>query len=300
MSKNAAREPRKQGRLQTRPRVLVETRVSQCVGPKLSEWVHDLQDAMPRVLRDSDPEAVHDLRVALRRIRSLLRIVRSVYGTFHTNAIRREMKKVAEATGALRDEEVLAETLSELQLKGAAKSGLAAWRARRKQRLKALRSSVVSLLASGALAQPIAHLHALVALPCNPKRDREVRRFARQVVLEAQANVDECRAVEVSDVGGMHALRIAYKRLRYSIEAFARYLPPELRAWRDVASRFQSLLGDLHDHDVAIEVLRRAAGMRSETRGPAIRALRERREGFAAKYLEMVGQQGMPMLEDVS
>jgi CHAD domain-containing protein len=296
MSKNAAPLPRRPGRLQ-RPRVLVETRVSQCVGPKLAEWAQDLQEATPRVLGDSDPEAVHDLRVALRRIRSLLRIVRWVYGRFHTTAIRREMAKVADATGALRDEEVLAETLAALELKGAAKSGLAAWRQRRKQRLKALRSSVVSLIASGALKQPIAHMQALVSLPCNPKRDREVRRFARQVVLEAQANVDECRAAEISDVAGMHALRIAYKRLRYSIEAFAKYLPPELRAWRDVAAKFQSLLGDLHDHDVAIEVLRRAANLRSETRGPAIRALREKRESFAQQYLELVGHQGQPLVE---
>ena len=297
MSKKPSPVQRRPGRLQ-RPQVLVETRVSQCVGPKLAEWVQDLQEATPRVLADSDPEAVHDLRVALRRIRSLLRIVRSVYGTFHVNAIRREMAKVANATGALRDEEVLAETLAALELKGAAKNGLAAWRQRRKQRLKALRSSVVSLLASGALKLPITHMQALVALPCNPKRDREVRRFARQVVLEAQANVDECRAAEVSDVTGMHALRIAYKRLRYSIEAFAKYLPPELRAWRDVAAKFQSLLGDLHDHDVAIEVLRRAANLRSETRGPAIRALRDRRDGFAAQYLELVGHQGQPLAED--
>jgi len=33
----------------------------------------------------------------------------------------------------------------------------------------------------------------MLSLPCDPERDREVRRFARQAVLEAQAYVDEKR-----------------------------------------------------------------------------------------------------------
>jgi CHAD domain-containing protein len=290
MKPKTAVAPKRAGRAHGRPRVVVETRVSQLVSPKLSEWIVELEDAVPRVIDDSDPEGVHDLRVALRRIRSLMRIVRPVYGTFHTNLIRKEMARVADATGALRDEEVLAETLGDLKLQGAAKAGLAAWRSRRKQRLKALRASVVSLIQSGALQAPIAHLRALLSLPCNPKRDREVRRFARQVVLEAQANVDDCRSAEVVDVAGMHVLRIAHKRLRYSIEAFSQVLPPELRAWRDVAAKFQSVLGDLHDHDVAMEVTRRAAALRTDTRNATLRALSARRDESAAKYLQLTGQ----------
>jgi CHAD domain-containing protein len=278
-------------RSHARPRVEVETRVSQLVGPKLEEWVTDLERAAPCVIDGSDPEGVHDLRVALRRIRSLLRLVRQVYGSFHTNLIRAEMARVANATGSLRDEEVLVETLDGVSLAGAGKTGLAAWRTRRKQRQNALRSQVISLLQSGALREPVAHLRALLSLPCSPKRDGEVRRFARQVVLEAQANVDDCRSAEVTDAAAMHMLRIAYKRLRYCIEAFSPVLPPELRAWRDVAAKFQSVLGDLHDHDVALEVVRRAAALRTDTRNSTLRALVARREAVATKYAELSGHQ---------
>lgn len=265
---------------------MVETRVSQLATPKLTEWIGNLEQAIPRVLADSDPEAVHDLRVALRRIRSLLRIVRDVYGRFHTNLIRRELAKVADATGALRDEEVLEGTLEHLELPSRAGKALAAWDAKRKQRLKALRTSVVALLRSGALQPPLAHLRALMSLPCDPEHDREVRRFARQVVLEAQADVDECRATEVADVAGMHKLRIAYKRLRYSIDAFGQVLPPELRAWRDVAARFQSLLGDLHDVDVAIDVIRGAGAIAPAPRALILETLQQRRNELAVKYVE--------------
>jgi len=277
---------RKGPRTSTRPRVVIETRVSQLATPKLTEWIGDLEEAIPRVLADSDTEAVHDLRVALRRIRSLLRIVRDVYGRFHTNLIRRELAKVADATGALRDEEVLEGTLESLELPARAAKALAPWETKRRQRLKALRTSVVALLRSGALQPPLAHLRALMSLPCDPERDREVRRFARQIVLEAQADVDECRSADVVDVDGMHTLRITYKRLRYSIDAFGQVLPPELRAWREVAARFQSLLGDLHDVDVALDVIRRAGVIAPAPRALILEALQKRRDELASKYVE--------------
>jgi CHAD domain-containing protein len=287
--KAPAAAPKRASRPQARPRVVVETAVSELVTPKLAQWLGELEEAIPRVVGNTDSEAVHDLRVALRRIRSLLKTVRAVYGTFHTNLIRKEMARVADATGALRDEEVLGETLAALQLSPAAGAALAAWLHRRRHRTKALRASVVSLLQAGALQQSVEHLRALLSLPCEPKRDREVRRFARQIVLEAQANVDDSRSAEVNDIAGMHTLRIMYKRLRYSIEAFSQVLPPELRAWREVASKFQSVLGDLHDHDVAIDTMRKSDSLRSDARIAVLRALRERRDQLGARYQEMAG-----------
>ena len=285
-TKDAAQTPRRPGRSSPRPRVVVETRVSQLAAPKLLEWVADVEEAIPRVLASSDGEAVHDLRVALRRIRSLLRLVRRVFGGFHVNLIRRELARVADATGSLRDEEVLEKTLDALDVDARTGKVLSPWKTRRRQRLKALQTSVIALLRSGALLAPLAHLRALLSLPCDPERDREVRRFARQAVLEAQAYVDECRGVEVDDVAGMHVLRIAYKRLRYSIDAFAPVLPPELRAWRDVATRFQSLLGDMHDLDVAVEVIRRTSAIAPAPRAVIVTALQKQRDDLATRYLE--------------
>ena len=59
-----------------RPTFIVETSLAESVTPKLDAWLDDLDAAIPRVVNDSDGEAVHDLRVAMRRIRSLLKMVR--------------------------------------------------------------------------------------------------------------------------------------------------------------------------------------------------------------------------------
>lgn len=277
------------------PRTEVESTVSRLASPKLLEWVAQLDEIVPRVLGQTDDEAVHDLRVTLRRIRSLLRIVRPVYGRFHVDSIRNELARIADATGTLRDEEVLQQTLRALELDDAVGADLAAWLARRAHRLRALRSSVKRLLAAGVLQRPTQHLQALLQLPCHPKRDKEVRRFAREMVLASQHEVEEHRQAEVRDEAGMHALRIAHKRLRYAIEAFYPVLAPELQAWKEVAARFQSVLGDLHDCDVAMATLKAASALSPATRDEVLAALSRCRDQIADRYLELVGTaQGSP------
>ncbi len=98
-----------------------EVTVSIVAGPQVSAWLEQLQGAVTRVKSSKDAEAVHDLRVTLRRTRSLLRVVRTVYGQFHVNLIRVEFKRVADATSALRDAEVLRETLGLLEMDDATK-----------------------------------------------------------------------------------------------------------------------------------------------------------------------------------
>ena len=273
------------------PSFVVETSLASVVTPKLNHWLDDLSAAIPRLIDRKDSEAVHDLRVSLRRIRSLLRVVRSVFGRFHTTRIRAEMQRTAAATGVLRDEEVLACTLAALNLDSKHCKALSEWVCSRKERETELREEVVELLAGGALDAPQAELRALLTLPVQPGRDKEAYGFARRVVLSAQEQVDALRIADVSNVVGMHDLRIAYKRLRYAVEALAPVLPPELRAWGQVAVGFQKILGSLHDHDVALEVVGRAEEMPLVVRIAVLDALSEARMRHAQQYLAAVGLQ---------
>ncbi|MFW5741227.1 MAG: CHAD domain-containing protein [Myxococcota bacterium] len=271
------------------PTFIVQSSLAEAVTPKLDSWLDDLDAAIPRVIGDTDSEAVHDLRVAMRRIRSLLRVVRPVFGKFYVKIIRDELKKVADATGALRDEEVLEETIAALSLGEAHRKALRPWAAQRAKREKALRESVVQMLKDGALDAPRTHLRALLRLPLPPGQDKEAHKFARKTVFVAHAQVEALRSAEVNDVMRMHDLRIAYKRLRYSVEALAPVLPPELRAWGQVATKFQKVLGNLHDHDVALDVVGEAKDLPDETRTAVLEAIRDKRAQYANQYLELVG-----------
>ncbi|HEU4411311.1 MAG TPA: CHAD domain-containing protein [Polyangiaceae bacterium] len=259
--------------------------LSAYVKPRLLGLSGDLARAVPRVVAGDDGEAVHDLRVALRKLRSVLRVVRRLYGRFHTDAVRAGLKRVADATGALRDEEVLAETLAGLDLSPRAGEALAAWlRDRHARRGRKLRKEVVALVSGGALDPPLAMLGALLTLPVDPARDKPAARFARKIVFSALDDIELAQPVDPADVEKMHDLRILYKRLRYAVDAFEGVLPPEFAALERAAAAFQKRLGTIHDLDVALDVVEGAEGLPPEARGETLDALSRERARQVDKY----------------
>ena len=62
------------------------------------------------------------------------------------------------------------------------------------------------------------------------------------------------------EVRGLHNLRIAAKRLRYTLEIFEDVLPPACRAFADELAQVQDELGAVHDSDVMIALLRLCLG----------------------------------------
>jgi hypothetical protein len=62
------------------------------------------------------------------------------------------------------------------------------------------------------------------------------------------------------EVRGLHNLRIAAKRLRYTLEIFEDVLPPASQPIADELSQIQDELGALHDGDVMIALLRLCMG----------------------------------------
>jgi CHAD domain-containing protein len=234
------------------------------------------------VVANDDAEAVHDLRVALRRLRILLKLARPIYGAFHTDAVRQAFADLQSASGDLRDEEALAATLDGLSLEC---PPLAAWRARRLVRERRLRRDLVRRLEHGELARARAMLHAILTLPVRPNRDAALGKFARKMVHKARRGVEVRRDVAPDDVLGLHDLRIAYKKLRYAVEIFHEALPADLAAMAEPAARFQKRLGDIHDLDVARLAVGRARGLDADTRDLVGNALAEARARKLAKYV---------------
>jgi CHAD domain-containing protein len=238
--------------------------------------------AEPRVLGNLDTEAVHDLRVALRRLRTLLKLARPVFGGFHTDAVRLSFAALQASTGDLRDEEALTDTLDGL---GLSLPPLVAWRERRQARERRLRRGLMTRLRGGELSRAREMLRALLVLPVRPDRDVGLGKYARRVVSKARRGVESRRDVDPDDVVGLHDLRIAYKKLRYAVEIFEGVLPADLAAMAEPAARFQKRLGDLHDIDVAKVALGRARGLEPATRAAVLAALDAARAKKLAKYV---------------
>jgi CHAD domain-containing protein len=65
-------------------------------------------------------------------------------------------------------------------------------------------------------------------------------------------------ARDVENVEALHDLRIAAKRLRYTLEIFLPTLDPEAGALLTTVERIQSELGAIHDHDVLLPILKKS------------------------------------------
>jgi CHAD domain-containing protein len=273
------------------------------VAPLVRALMQTSREAAARVVtrRADDPEAVHDFRVALRRLRSVLRPLRKLYGPKRMRAIGDELRELANATGLLREEEALRETLVGLPLPKPTKSVLDAWMTRRARQERALRSGVARHVEramaeptggacpgapgeSGALVDALRRIDKVLVRGGRTPIATEA--LIESALTRARADVFAHAAAPVSDGVAMHLLRIRFKRLRYTAELFAKMTASdapddstELARVAKRAARLQKRLGELHDLDEAAHRVRRAWGLPEPTRTRVITALaRERRQ----------------------
>jgi CHAD domain-containing protein len=229
-----------------------------------------------------DPEAIHDFRVALRRLRTALRPARRPWGKRHLKEIAAELRRFAQATGAVRDEEVLRETLSALSLPARARAELDGWIARRARQERERRRGVVRLLrapdapgAAPSLHLALAHLER--RLGARRDEDLAAGELAQAALRAAIEGVRALGEADPRDAAAMHALRIAWKRVRYTAELFGPLLGDGAIATAKVGARMQKRLGELHDLDEALLRIGRSRGLSEPARSAVARALRRAR-----------------------
>lgn len=266
-------------------------KVSEHVGPQLQSLLGELRDVLAR-LSTPDDEAIHDLRVALRRLRSLLRPLRDVYDADSVVEARDALKAIGDASSELRDEEVLGELLGDLDVPKATKTATSRWLTTRATTTARLRTTFVRSLTEGALQQAVDLVDAVISIPPKAKRDVDVVVFAHKVVWRAQRDIEKTLRAGKGDVEGLHELRIDYKRLRYAIDGLESALAPELVSMRDVATRLQKRLGDLHDIDVAKVIVGAARTLSAMHRTRLLVALEECRDHAIAKFHADAGPRG--------
>lgn len=264
------------------------------VQPAVEGLIARIRSAAQRVVASrNDPEAIHDFRVGLRRLRTVLRASRRLYGKEHVKPLEQRFKTFGDATSALRDEEVLDETVAGVEIEPASRERVAAWLRARSAREAVLRNEAVVLVNSPALDESFDALLALVA--GGPKRDDGAEAFAERCLESARVGVHELLPVRRHDVDALHRLRIRFKRLRYTAEMLGRFMThadasealrvggrrhhgPNYAAVARLAARMQKVLGLLHDADQARITVSDTDGLDSSTRLELLAALTKLRE----------------------
>lgn len=183
-----------------------------------------------RLAAATDAEALHDLRIAVRRLRSLLRPLRGLPGVDTLEAATAEVGRLS---SPLRDLEVL---ISELEHHGLHRPAMA--------RRQILEQGYQALLAGPALPHLQQCLTQWPGLLREVERERLLKGMEKKLhrrLLRQQQALQTALADPAHD---RHRLRLLVKRVRYAAEVW----PHQLSAPPAALKAAQSALGDWHDH----------------------------------------------------
>jgi exopolyphosphatase/guanosine-5'-triphosphate,3'-diphosphate pyrophosphatase len=255
----------------------------------LAYWMQRVLEECDRASADFAPDPVHDLRVALRRCRSMADGLIPMDPDRAWRDMKKSGKKLFSSLGELRDVQVMEEWVRrlaeaddptalailgylgnrEMQLKGQAAQALKEFD--RKQWARWTRS-----------------------LPRRAAKFRQGSAIFKHLALEKWTAAHDLhrRALRNRSQVAFHSLRIGLKRFRYIVENF---LPQQHLEWKDDLKELQDQLGEVHDLDVLWATAVRIHAFpdpeaRSRWHG---RILEERGQRIAKYHEKMVGKSAL-------
>jgi triphosphatase len=254
----------------TPPRLTRKMPVAEALGAVVDSCMGQIAAHEPRLRQADDAEAVHKMRVGVRRLRSALSTFRRTLPGDGRLPFESDLRWLQDTLGAARDWDVFAETgLAPLAREGGngdLRRVRAAATAARAKAYEALRKVLGSRRYTGLLLTLMRWRHELGVTRRGRAGDlreaiagyavRELRRRAKQVH-KLGGRLEELDARE------LHRLRIRIKKLRYAIEFF-RSLFPAKRVDKQLKrlNGLQDVLGDLNDARTAPRLLQELESLR--------------------------------------
>jgi CHAD domain-containing protein len=189
-------------------------------------------------------KSVHDLRVVLRRCRSMADSFRAIDPDKNWKKMRRQATALFDSLGALRDCHVMMDWVEKLgRDNDPVTHGLTASLREQESSLKHQAQAAIETFDHKQWGR-WSHLlpRRTLRLPLNSEvfQALALERFISARSLQAQA-------LKTASNVALHRLRIAIKKFRYVVENF---LPQLHEGWRDDLKHVQDLLGEIHDLDV--------------------------------------------------
>src|SRR6266702_2663204 len=234
------------------------------------------QANVPGAIRDIDTEFLHDLRIAVRRTRSVLKLAGSVLPAALVGRYRPEFKWLGDLTTPTRDLDVY--LLGYPQMARKLVAGTEPELHPFHEYLGRQRAAAQRQLARGLRSARFNHLasrwrHDLEQAAAAPRRQPAAGRFAAGRIARAYQRVlrDGGGIEAASPPQALHDLRKRCKELRYLLEVFASLHDPA-EQWRAVneLKALQDCLGEFQDTEVQQAELRAFAGqMMADRSAPA-------------------------------
>ncbi|GIV84743.1 MAG: hypothetical protein KatS3mg052_1750 [Candidatus Roseilinea sp.] len=240
----------------------------------------------PAVRLGEDNEAVHQMRVATRRLRTALRLFRD-YLPSTAQALRDELRWMARLLGKVRDLDVQMARLADWRSDDAphALDDVTALLTRRREQAQA---KLLRGLNSARYERLVTKFTSFLRDDASLHAGEQYMKPARQEMPDLiRRRYDKLRKLgdaiqQDSSPSEYHALRIQCKRLRYALEFATPLYRKAARAYLSRLTALQDLLGLLQDAYVAIEEMRRLSlASQHELSAQAIFALGEVSQRYA-------------------
>ncbi len=208
-------------------------------------------------------EGVHDMRVATRRLRSALRDFAQLMKKKSLKKISKDIKQIADALGAARDQDVAIAALEKLRKKSKnkqVKAGIGKLIEERRTIREQAQLGLMETLAVSKMEILQNNFEKTIDEATRQDKTGDIISFneaGRNVVgksldefCELSVNIYEPFVDEP-----LHELRIAAKRLRYAVELYTACWGEKIAPFADGIAEMQNFLGEIHDADVWLENL---------------------------------------------
>jgi exopolyphosphatase / guanosine-5'-triphosphate,3'-diphosphate pyrophosphatase len=254
-----------------------------------SLW-EEVAATMPAAIAGEDPEGVHKMRVASRRLRAAMDIATPCFPTKWYRSLHRTARQVTRSAGAVRDREVLLLFLiseRKKKLTPEMRAAIDYWSAELSVERELARVTMLDFLAEFGANDVLAKARRRFLARNSPsgKSCRKCRGKADVMLIDPErswtdnaSRVLEPRIHDLFSFGDAiadpeaieahHSARIAGKRLRYTLELFADVFgKPGTHALDDLTD-LQDSLGKIHDTDVRIALIADEIKIQAEGHDP--------------------------------
>lgn len=230
----------------------------------------------------SDPEGVHSMRVASRRLRGAMRDFMPYLRQRGLTPVLKRTKTVAAALGEVRDQDVAIIALEKIQKEApdAMSAALQQLVDERKERRNDSREKLSSILIASemkaAKTEFMSRIEKATAVrKASGGAQPTYSKMAATVILERLKELEKLSEslYQPFEIEALHDMRIGAKRLRYAMELFQQCWGRSLQTFAKNAAKLQTALGELHDCDDWIESLgKRVSQARSQKRDDQVAA----------------------------